>query len=78
MMTVIFKSCLISVAAAILIGLTLSLIALVVYLVAGVISSLIQTFRDVRTKQRISKRLTYLSRLAAAAAEENKKENDSR
>ena len=74
MMTVIFKSCLISVAAAILIGLTLSLIALV----AGVISSLIQTFRDVRTKQRISKRLTYLSRLAAAAAEANKKENDSR
>ena len=78
MMTVIFKSCLISVAAAILIGLTLSLIALVVYLVAGVISSLIQTFRDVRTKQRISKRLMYLSRLAAAAEEANKKENDSR
>ena len=78
MMTVIFKSCLISVAAAILIGLTLSLIALVVYLVAGVISSLIQTFKDVRTKQRISKRLTYLSRLAAAAEEANKKENDSR
>ena len=60
MIAFIFNSCLTALVAGIVIGITLVLLAVIVYLVAGVISSRIDTFKLVQAKNRVNKLLTSL------------------
>ena len=57
MLTVIFKSCLLALAASFVIGVAIILIALIIYIVCGVTSSLIDTFKEVRARNRTKKLL---------------------
>lgn len=67
MLNPIIRYCFAIVCAAVLIGIAIAIVAFIVYLVAGVISCLIDTFREVRAKQRIKKTLQCMHKLAQAA-----------
>lgn len=60
MIAFIFNACLTALVAGIIMGITIVLLAIIVYLVAGIISSLIDTFKLVQAKNRVNKVLKSL------------------
>lgn len=77
MLSLILKSCLIAVAASIFIGGAVIAIAVVVYLVTGIISSLVRTFKEVQAKQKANKFLKALNQ-TSVTLDSTKQKTDSR
>lgn len=65
-MTVLYalEVCLKALAIGVIVGITFMLLAVIVYVVAGVISSSIQTFKEVRAKNRFNKAMLTLNKFA--------------
>lgn len=60
MITFILNACLTALVAGVIIGITVALLALIVYLVSAVITSLVDTFKLVKAKNRVNKALKSL------------------
>lgn len=55
MISLVFTGCWTAICAAVIMGITVAILAFIVYLVAGVITSLIETFKEVQAKKRANK-----------------------
>lgn len=77
MLLYILQICLTAVAAAVIGGIAIILIATVVYFIAGAITSLIQTYKDVKAKKKADKFLKAINDLCKNMDSANTK-SDSR
>lgn len=70
----LLQACLMAVCAGVILGLALIVLALLTYFVAAFISILIQTFKDVRAKQKVAKMIFALKNIEKAVeqAKQNK------
>lgn len=57
MIELVFKGCLTALAAGLIMAVTVVVLAVIVYLIAAVISSLVQTFKEVQAENRMNKML---------------------
>ena len=77
MLSHVIQVCLTTLLGGLIICFTVAILAMIIYILAGCISSLVETFKAVRAKQRFTRNIKYLSRWVAAN-EAAKQENDSR
>lgn len=74
----LLETCLLSVCAGVILGLTLIVLAVITYFVASIISSIFQTFKDVRAKHKANKIMKALDNFNKALEDLKEQKTDSR
>ena len=77
MISYILEICFTALVSGLILGITIALLGFIVYLVSGVIVSLVRTFKDVRAKNSVHKYVKYASESSNMFKQTNN-EKDSR
>ena len=77
MISYILEICFTALVSGLILGITIALLGFIVYLVSGVIVSLVRTFKDVRAKNSVHKYVKYASESSDRFKQTNN-EKDSR